>query len=270
MNAALAGGASTLDAVGTILDDDVPRVTVSFGSSSYRVAEGDLVRIPVRLDRDPERSLSIPLVPAGRGGGGSADYAGVPASAGFAAGVTQVRFAFAATDDSADDDGESVAIAFGALPAEPGFYRVRLTVGGVGREVVAEEVFLVESGDPVGRCALDERTACLGQARYRVTAAIMAPGGDSVDALVVREGTNDTALFRFFSPSNWELLVKVLDGCEEDGHAWVFAASTTDLGFVLRVEDTVTGDVKVYPNESGRAATAITDVAAFPSGCAAN
>ncbi len=74
-------------------------------------------------------------------------------------------------------------------------------------------------------------------------------------------------MFRFFDANNWEVLIKVLDGCAANGYAWVFGASTTDLGYVIRVTDTATGAVKEYRNEPGTAAAAITDVKAFPQGC---
>jgi hypothetical protein len=48
-----------------------------------------------------------------------------------------------------------------------------------------------------------------------------------------------------------------------NGRAWVFAASTTDLGFTIRVEDTATGEVKEYRAEPGAPAAAVTDMKAF-------
>ena len=92
-------------------------------------------------------------------------------------------------------------------------------------------------------------------------------GGQAGRGVVVREGTNDSGLFRFFNPENWEVLIKVLDGCAVNGHVWVYGASTTDLGYTIRVTDTVTGAVKEYRNEPGMPAPAITDPAAFPDGC---
>ena len=67
----------------------------------------------------------------------------------------------------------------------------------------------------------------------------------------------------FFTPNNWEMLVKVLDGCSLNGHFWVFAAATTDVEYVLRVTDMQTGAVREYSNPLGNAAAAITDTSAF-------
>ena len=40
VNATLDGGSATLAATGTIVDDDVPSVSVSFASATYSAAEG--------------------------------------------------------------------------------------------------------------------------------------------------------------------------------------------------------------------------------------
>ena len=48
-------------ATGTITDDDVPNVTVSFEKDTYTVAEGSNVTVKVKLDADPERTVTIPI-----------------------------------------------------------------------------------------------------------------------------------------------------------------------------------------------------------------
>ena len=114
------------------------------------------------------------------------------------------------------------------------------------------------------RCADDPTTLCLGPGgRYRVrlswqTAAASGP------ALPVPDGSADSGLFTFFSPSNWEMMVKVLDGCGINGKRWVFAAGTTDVGWTLTVEDRQQGLVKTYENPLGMPSATITDDHAFP------
>ena len=107
---------STSETTVAITDDDVPAVSVSFGSSAYSVAEGGTVEVTVTLDKDPERTVRIPLTTTEQDGASSADYSGVPASVAFARGETSTTFAFSATADSVDDDGESVKLGFGTLP----------------------------------------------------------------------------------------------------------------------------------------------------------
>lgn len=84
---------------------------------------------------------------------------------------------------------------------------------------------------------------------------------------MVLAGTNDSGLFWFFGRENWELLIKVLDGCVLNGNAWVFAASSTNVGFRIRVTDTVTGAENEYRNQPGEPAPTTTDDEAFPGSC---
>ena len=74
---------TTNEATISITDDDVPSVTVSFEQGSYTVAEGSSVTVKVKLDADPERTVTIPLTKANQDGASSADYSGVPANVVF-------------------------------------------------------------------------------------------------------------------------------------------------------------------------------------------
>ena len=107
---------STDEATVSITDDDAPAVTVSFGSSTYTVDEGDDVTVKVTLSADPEREVTIPLSAAGQGGADADDYSGVPANVTFGSGDTDQSFTFTAASDDVDDDGESVMLTFGTLP----------------------------------------------------------------------------------------------------------------------------------------------------------
>ena len=107
---------ATRETVVSITDDDVPSVTVSFGQSAYSVAEGNTVTVRVTLSADPERSVTIPITTVNEGGASNSDYSGVPANVVFASGETAKTFAFRATQDTGDDDGESVKLGFGNLP----------------------------------------------------------------------------------------------------------------------------------------------------------
>ena len=107
---------TTNETVVSITDDDVPPVTVSFGQSSYTVAEGNSVRIKVVLSADPERTVEVPLTVTNVDGAAAADYSGIPASLTFNSGDTEKTFDFQATQDTVDDDDERVRLTFGTLP----------------------------------------------------------------------------------------------------------------------------------------------------------
>lgn len=151
--------------------------------------------------------------------------------------------------------------------SEPGFYEVTLRTSNGTDESTTSLTFLVEAAEPAGTCVPDERTRCLRDSRYAVSVDWRGLNDGGGNANVVHEGTDDSGMFHFFDPDNWEVLIKVLDGCALNGHMWVFGASTTDLGYLIRVTDTVTGTVREYRNEPGTPAPAITDATAFPNGC---
>ena len=108
---------STNETVVSITDDDVPSVEVSFEQGSYTVTEGSSVTVKVKLDAEPERTVTVPLTKANQGGASSSDYSGVPASVTFNSGDTEKSITFSAASDSDNDDGESVKLGFGTLPA---------------------------------------------------------------------------------------------------------------------------------------------------------
>ena len=93
---------------------DAPAVSVSFGASSYSVAEGSSVTVTVELSADPGRDVVVPLTHDGQNGAGDSDYSGVPESVTFASGDTSETFTLTAASDSVDDDGESVLLGFGS------------------------------------------------------------------------------------------------------------------------------------------------------------
>ncbi|MCP3937441.1 MAG: DUF11 domain-containing protein, partial [Actinomycetia bacterium] len=97
--------------------------------------------------------------------------------------------------------------------------------------------------------------------------------GSSGEGRAVTMRSSDSGLFYFFDADNWEVLVKVLDGCGFNDHFWVFSAATTNVEYTLRVTDTETGATSEYFNALGQAAPAVTDTAAFATcadGAAAN
>ena len=149
----------------------------------------------------------------------------------------------------------------------PGFYDVVLTVSGAGSESSVARTYLVEAGEPRGTCVAGPETICLQDARYEVSVEWRTSEGESGAGRVVHAGTNDSGMFSFFGRDNWEILVKVLNGCSINGHHWVYAASATDLGYAIRVVDTATGDMREYGNEAGRVASAVADETAFSSLC---
>ena len=68
--------------------------------------------------------------------------------------------------------------------------------------------------------------------------------------------TADTGHFWFFGPDNVEVVLKVLDGREVNGHFWVFFGALSSVEYTLTVTDVQTGEVRTYRNPSGKLASA--------------
>jgi predicted esterase len=116
-------------------------------------------------------------------------------------------------------------------------------------------------------CLPGPTVLCLGGGRFRVEVAWKDfQGGAGPGSVVPGAVSDDSGLFWFFAPDNWELLVKVLDGCAVNGHRWVFAAGVTTVEYVLTVTDTQTDQAWTWRNPPGRASPAVTDTAAL-GGC---
>ena len=98
-----------------ILDNDVPQVRVSFARPHYTATEGGrAATVRVTLDTYPERTVTIPLTTTNRGGATAADYDALPSSVTFNTSETKKDIIVTATDDTIDDDGESVQLGFGS------------------------------------------------------------------------------------------------------------------------------------------------------------
>ena len=114
-------------------------------------------------------------------------------------------------------------------------------------------------------CVAGPNTLCLNNDRFRVEVEWLDFGGNTGPGTVAPCGVDDSGIFYFFDPNNWEMLIKVLDGCAITNNYWVFFAATTDVGYTLTVTDTLSGLQKTYTNPLGSAAPAVTDTAAFAS-----
>ncbi len=115
----------------------------------------------------------------------------------------------------------------------------------------------------INSCRPGSSNLCLNRDRFKVKVDWRDFQGNTGSARVVPYGSDDSGIFWFFDSDNWEMLVKVLDGCGVNRKFWVFSAATTNVEYVLRVTDTKTNKVRVYRNPLGTAADAITDASAF-------
>jgi hypothetical protein len=126
----------------------------------------------------------------------------------------------------------------------------------------AIQSILAGSGAQPSVCTANATTMCLADNRFAVSATWRTSDGNSGNGQAVRL-TADTGYFTFFSASNVEAVVKVLNACGLNQKYWVFAGGLTNVNVVLTIRDTKTGTVKTYTNPQSTAYQPIQDTSAF-------
>ena len=95
------------------VDQELPRVTASFGAESYTATEGGApARVSIHLSEPVEIEPLVVRLVVTHVGATAADYTGIPKSVTFAVGEQTQTITVRATDDTDDDDGESVTLSF--------------------------------------------------------------------------------------------------------------------------------------------------------------
>ena len=134
-----AGTAS--DVTISITDNDDPEVNVYFEQDTYSATENSSVTVKLKLSAAPERNLTITLTPENLGGALDADYSVIPPTISVGPTDTEKTFTFTATDDSTDDDGESVKITLETTDA-------RVSFGDVNGDNAATTINIIDDDDP--------------------------------------------------------------------------------------------------------------------------
>jgi hypothetical protein len=144
---------------------------------------------------------------------------------------------------------------------------------GLPRTELIDTSKLLPNGSPIveevvnpavkGSCVEDAHTMCLNNGRFRVHATYENSQGIAKQWPL----TSDSGYSTFFSDTNVELFIKVLDACGLSGNHWVFASGLTDVKVELYVEDTQTGKVWHATNPKGRVFATILDTDTFLTDC---
>ncbi len=154
---------------------------------------------------------------------------------------------------------ETSAFSVAIGPLDPGDYEVRVLLQDSANP---DAGFQLASTRQV-RIGDAPDTVALRSGRFEVRVDWKDHDGLTGVGRPVPGASESTTLFSFFGRDNWELMVKVLDGCALNDHFWVFTAASTDVEYSLEVTDTSTGEVRTYANQLGQRAPATTDVEAF-------
>ena len=101
-----------------LLDEYLPDLTVRFGAEAYTAREGAAAaQVSIHLSEPVDvEPLDVRLSVQPGGGATGDDYSGIPSVVTFAVGEQTKTIMVTATDDSDDDDGESVSLSFVNAP----------------------------------------------------------------------------------------------------------------------------------------------------------
>jgi hypothetical protein len=157
---------------------------------------------------------------------------------------------------------ESTSFVVGNLTPATGYTFRVAALGEAGSSLPSNEATAATLA-PVAACVADGHTLCLNNGRFKVTVAWKIPSGETGVATHVAVPSTESGVLWFFEDNNWEMMVKVLNGCSNDQHYWVFFAALTDVQYTLTVVDTQTGQTQVYFNPLGRPSPLVTDTSAF-------
>ncbi len=161
--------------------------------------------------------------------------------------------------------GAETALIGGLSPVTTYTFRVR-SVGPAGTSTYSNEATSTTFFSDPEPCVPGHETLCLNDGRFKVEVTWTDYALQTGPGIDIGYPSTDSGLFYFFHPANWEMLVKVLDGCASPTrHFWVFAAATTDVAYDLVVTDTVSGFSRTYSNDLGVASPAIVDTSALPT-----
>ena len=142
-------------------------------------------------------------------------------------------------------------------------YRIRAE-NSSGRSPYSNES-VAATNATIAPCVVSPTVLCLNNGRFGVHVAYVSTTAGSGDATTVPlPSAPDSGLFYFFSPTNIEMLIKVLNACTFTApRYWVFYAATTNVQLTVTVTDSQTGKVKVYFNPLNTTAPPVQDVDAF-------
>ncbi len=79
-----------------------------------------------------------------------------------------------------------------------------------------------------------------------------------------RAENDESAFFWFFSSTNFEMGLKMLNACTLNNKFWVYIGGLTDQGWTVNITDTQTGATRTYSNAVGHLSTPVGDTSALP------
>ena len=243
----------------------VAQVVATFGAGPYAAEEGRSARVRVSLDKNPHRTVTIPLIAAPLEGADPGDYA-VPTEVVFNAGETSKDVTVTVVDDSVDDDGERVELTFGVLPA------------GVSEGATTRAVVQITDNDDKGILLSPTSLVVTEGGRATYTVALDSEPTSDVTVTITGHARTDltltpTTAMLTFTPSTWDRTQTVTVAAGDDGDALNDSALLTHRAVGAAEYASVTASLSVTVTDDDTRATgapAIIGIAAVGEELTAN
>jgi len=147
-------------------------------------------------------------------------------------------------------------------------YQYRLRAEGAEGLSEYSEIAAGSTDGAIGACKAGAQTLCLAGGRFEAKAAFRRGDGEPLrSALRIEGAAGARAGFFAVAPADGaELMLKVIDGCADNGHYGVQLAALVDGELAVTVRDTQSGRTWAFYNPPGKAAGVVRDVDAF-GGC---
>ncbi|MBZ0112690.1 MAG: hypothetical protein K8J08_09525, partial [Thermoanaerobaculia bacterium] len=130
----------------------------------------------------------------------------------------------------------------------------------LGTVVVLVQIWAASS--LAAQCVPDTHRLCMLDDRFALT--LQATSQLGLHTGTALPSSDDDGAFYLFEDSNYEIVVKMIDGRDYNGAFWVFYGPLTSLNFDLEVVDTSTGIHKTFKQRGGQPVSHY-DTYAFPT-----
>jgi hypothetical protein len=238
------------DRIKAAMDAVDPPGALMLGTGSVSVNEGaGTVTLNVRRNGGSIGTVSVSYATSNGTALAGQDYTSTSGTLTFANGESgPMPIQIPLLDDATSENNESFTLA------------LQNPTGGATLGTPSSTQITLIDNEP---CEPSATTACVQQGRFKVSVTWTNFDDEDGVGTIIPSSADDSVLFWFFGSENWEMLMKVIDGCSFNNHFWVFAAATTNVEYTLRVTDTETGASKEFFNPLGNASEAVTDTTAF-------
>jgi hypothetical protein len=121
-----------------------------------------------------------------------------------------------------------------------------------------------------GSCVPSSTTLCIdnqpGDGRFSISVSFQSSNqsGNGTAIALAPLGVSEGGLFWFFSSTNPEMLVKIINACSLSNTFWFFESAGTNVAFTITLTDTQTRQTRTYTNALNTAAPPIQDTSALP------